>query len=74
MIGLMFILGIFIGGFIGIFIMSCLQISKYADSVMYLDENIIAEINGEIYTKEMFAEKLICKNDVVELVKFVGGG
>ncbi len=37
-------------------------------------ENIIAEINGEIYTKEMFAEKLICKNDVVELVKFVGGG
>ena len=32
MIGLMFILGIFIGGFIGIFIMSCLQISKYADS------------------------------------------
>lgn len=37
-------------------------------------ENIIAEINGEIYTKEMFAEKLICENDVVELVKFVGGG
>ena len=37
-------------------------------------ENIIAEIIGEIYTKEMFAEKLICKNDVVELVKFVGGG
>lgn len=37
-------------------------------------ENIIAEINGEIYTKEMFAEKLICENNVVELVKFVGGG
>lgn len=36
--------------------------------------NIVAEVNGEIITKEKFNKTVIENNSVVELVKFVGGG
>lgn len=37
-------------------------------------QNLIAEVNGEIITSKDFESKIINENDVIELVKFVGGG
>lgn len=37
-------------------------------------QNLIAEVNGEIITAKEFENKIINENDVIELVKFVGGG
>lgn len=37
-------------------------------------QNLVAEINGEIITHAEFENKIIYENDVIELVKFVGGG
>ncbi len=36
--------------------------------------NIIAEVNGEVITKEQFSKTVIENNSVIELIKFVGGG
>ncbi len=36
--------------------------------------NIIAEVNGEVITKEKFNKTVIENNSVIELIKFVGGG
>lgn len=36
--------------------------------------NIIAEVNGEVVTKDNFSNKIINENDIIELVRFVGGG
>lgn len=37
-------------------------------------KNIIAEVNGEVVTKDNFSNKIINENDIIELVRFVGGG
>lgn len=37
-------------------------------------QNIIAEVNGEVITKEKFNKTVIENNSVIELIKFVGGG
>lgn len=37
-------------------------------------KNLIAEVNEEIVTAKEFENKIINENDVIELVKFVGGG
>lgn len=37
-------------------------------------KNIIAEVNGEVVTKDDFSNKIINENDNIELVRFVGGG
>ncbi len=37
-------------------------------------KNIIAEVNGEVVTKDDFSNKIINENDIIELVRFVGGG
>lgn len=39
-----------------------------------VNENIIAEVNGVIVTKDEFTNTIIEENSVIELVKFVGGG
>lgn len=36
--------------------------------------NIVAEVNGEVITKDKFNKTIIEDNAVIELVKFVGGG
>ena len=36
--------------------------------------NIIAEVNGEVITKEKFNKTVIENNSVIELIKFVCGG
>ena len=36
--------------------------------------NIIAEVNGEVIIKSKFSETIIEHNEVIEIVKFVGGG
>lgn len=36
--------------------------------------NIIAEVNGNVITKEKFNKTVIENNSVIELIKFVGGG
>lgn len=36
--------------------------------------NIIAEVNGEVVTKDDFSNKIINENDIIELIRFVGGG
>ena len=36
--------------------------------------NIIADVNGEVITKEKFNKTVIENNSVIELIKFVGGG
>lgn len=37
-------------------------------------QNIIAEVNGYVITKEKFSQTVIEDNSVIELIKFVGGG
>lgn len=37
-------------------------------------KNIIAEVNGEVVTQNDFSNKIINENDIIELVRFVGGG
>lgn len=37
-------------------------------------QNIIAEVNGQIITKEKFNKTVIENNSIIELIKFVGGG
>lgn len=37
-------------------------------------QNIIAEVNGNVITKEKFNKTVIENNSVIELIKFVGGG
>ena len=37
-------------------------------------KNIIAEVNGEVVTKDDFSNKIINENDIIELIRFVGGG
>lgn len=39
-----------------------------------LSHNIIAEVNGQVITKEKFDKTVIENNSVIELIKFVGGG
>ena len=39
-----------------------------------LSQNIIAEVNGQVITKEKFNKTVIENNSVIELIKFVGGG
>ena len=36
--------------------------------------SIVAEVNGQVITKEKFSNTIIKDNDVIELIKFVGGG
>lgn len=37
-------------------------------------QNIIAEVNGEVITKDKFNKTVIENNSIIELIKFVGGG
>ena len=37
-------------------------------------QNIIAEVNGNVITKEKFNKTVIENNSIIELIKFVGGG
>lgn len=37
-------------------------------------QNLIAEINGDIVAYAEFEKRIIYENDIIELVKFVGGG
>lgn len=39
-----------------------------------LSHNIIAEVNGQVITKEKFNKTVIENNSIIELIKFVGGG
>lgn len=39
-----------------------------------LSQNIIAEVNGQVITKEKFNKTVIENDSVIELIKFVGGG
>ncbi|MDE7314967.1 MAG: sulfur carrier protein ThiS [Mucispirillum sp.] len=39
-----------------------------------LSQNIIAEVNGQVITKEKFNKTVIENNSIIELIKFVGGG
>lgn len=36
--------------------------------------SIVAEVNGQVITKEKFSNTVIKDNDIIELIKFVGGG
>lgn len=36
--------------------------------------SIVAEVNGQVITKEKFSNTIIKDNDIIELIKFVGGG
>lgn len=36
--------------------------------------SIVAEVNGQVTTKEKFSNTVIKDNDIIELIKFVGGG
>ncbi len=38
------------------------------------DAAVVAEVNGAIVPRENFAQHLLKDGDVVELVRFVGGG
>ena len=47
---------------------------EYLTEAGYQPEQIAVECNGEIIPKAMYAEKILEDGDVLEVVRFVGGG
>lgn len=49
-------------------------IEKYLKAAKYDVNVIVIERNGDILPKKAYAETVMCDGDVIEIVKFVGGG
>jgi sulfur carrier protein len=37
-------------------------------------ERTVVELRGEILSRELFGETVLCDGDKIELIRFVGGG
>ncbi|TAL15965.1 sulfur carrier protein ThiS [bacterium] len=37
-------------------------------------ERTVVELRGEILSRELFAETVLCEGDKIEIIRFVGGG
>ncbi len=51
-----------------------ITLEKVINQLNISTNNIIAEVNGIVVSKEKFSNTVIENNAVIELVKFVGGG
>lgn len=51
-----------------------ITLEKVINQLNISANNIIAEVNGIVVSKEKFSNTVIENNAVIELVKFVGGG
>lgn len=50
------------------------SLANLIDFLNLKNSPVVAEINGKIISPEIYSETLINENDVVELIRFVGGG
>lgn len=39
-----------------------------------VDQKVAVECNGQIVARDQFAKQMLCEGDVLEIVRFVGGG
>ncbi len=51
-----------------------ITLSTILNNLNIPQNNIVAEVNGTIVTKDKFVATVIEENAVIELVQFVGGG
>lgn len=51
-----------------------ITLEKLINQLNISPQNIIAEVNGSVITRDRFSDTVIENNAVVELIKFVGGG
>lgn len=50
------------------------NLGNFLESLGYLEEYIVIELNGEIIQKEKIYDYIITDADKIEVVSFVGGG
>lgn len=50
------------------------NLGNFLESLGYLEEYIVIELNGEIIQKEKIYDYTITDADKIEVVSFVGGG
>lgn len=51
-----------------------LTITEYLATTDFEPKRIVVERNEEIVCKSKYAETVLCDDDVIEIVSFVGGG
>ena len=51
-----------------------LSLGNLIDELDLRNTPVVAEINGKIIKPENYSSTIINENDVVELIRFVGGG
>ncbi len=51
-----------------------LTITEYLATTDFEPKRIVVERNEEIVCKSQYAETVLCDDDVIEIVSFVGGG
>ena len=49
-------------------------VSEIIEKVGYNAARLAVELNGNIVPKAKYAETVVRENDVIEIVRFVGGG
>ncbi|MCH5297181.1 MAG: sulfur carrier protein ThiS [Ruminococcus sp.] len=50
------------------------SVSEYLETADYDVKRIVVERNEEIVPKSQYDETVLCDEDVIEIVSFVGGG
>lgn len=50
------------------------NLSNYLNDNNYQIDRVVVEINGEIISKEFYSTRFLKRDDVIEIVHFVGGG
>ena len=49
-------------------------LDKLLDELQINKDKVVVELDGEIITKESFAEIILKNSNVIEVISFVGGG
>lgn len=49
-------------------------LQEYIESAGYDFKKIAVERNGTVVFKSLYASTILCDNDIIEIVCFVGGG
>lgn len=49
-------------------------LAKLLDELQINKDKVVVELDGEIITKESFAEIILKNSNVMEVISFVGGG
>jgi len=50
------------------------NVEELVHSLVETDQGLIVELNGEIIKRDDWKRQAVAEGDIVELIKFVGGG